>query len=361
MRKFCLFLTLIIFCLSASTLFACDKGGSSLDCYYFKTGIHIETHDKPLTDKTVAELKNLFSSLENEFDNKKEDSLVYSFNNLGVGEKISLSKHGANVLSLSKRCFSFTDGLFDPSVYPLVKLWQFSPNYPVNDFTPPTEEQILETLNTVGFDGATFNFDDDTLTKNKEGVMLDFGGIVKGYAADRGAEILKNAGHNSGYISIGGSSLRILSVESLGVIHPKKANLGQSILSVNLKGKKDLSVSTSGDYEKSYVFGNKSYSHLINPKTGYPADTGVHSVTVIGADGGFSDAVTTAACLKEHHPNSALTSPLTTFLSKILNEYPTAQVYAIYDDGINKQILTNQNQGESFTLLDSEYTIINFN
>ncbi len=361
MRKFCLFLILIIFCLSASTLLACDKGGSSLDCYYFKTGIHIESHDKPLSDKTTSQLRALFSSLENEFDNKKEGSLVYAFNHSSVGENLKLSNHGANVLSLSKSCYEYTDGLFDPSVYPLIKLWQFSPTFPVQNFAPPTEEQILNTLTAVDFEGATFNANDNTLIKNKEGVMLDFGGIVKGYAADKAAEILKNAGHNSGYISIGGSSLYILSVESLGVIHPKKANLGQSILSINLKGVKNLSVSTSGDYEKSYTFDDKNYSHLINPKTGYTADTGVRSVTVIGADGGFSDAVTTAACLTEHLPNAVTTSPLTLFLQKILTDYPTAQIYAIYDDGINKQVLTNKNQDKDFTLLDSEYTIINFN
>ncbi|MBO7344627.1 MAG: FAD:protein FMN transferase, partial [Clostridia bacterium] len=247
MKKTTLMLSLILIITCTLCFVACNKWGSSLDCYYFKTGIHIETHDKSLSDKTVTELKNLFSNLENEFDNKKQGSLVYSFNNSIAGEKARLSNHGANVLSLSKRCVSFTDGLFDPSVYPLVKLWQFSPNYPVINFTPPTEEQILESLKFVGFDGLTFNADDNTLAKNKDGVMLDFGGIVKGYAADSAAEILKSAGHNSGYISIGGSSLRILSVESLGVIHPNKANLGQSILSINLKDKKDLSVSTSGD------------------------------------------------------------------------------------------------------------------
>ncbi|MBQ9734597.1 MAG: FAD:protein FMN transferase [Clostridia bacterium] len=361
MKKIGIILSLILISLSTFLFISCADGGSSLDCYYFKTGIHIETHDFNMSDDTQTKLKNLFSSLEKEFDINDSKSTVYAFNNANVGDVFNLSTHGRNVLLSSKNLYSFTDGLFDPSVYPLVELWQFTKNYPVSEFNLPTDTQISTAINNVDFESAVFDQDLKTLTKTKDGVKLDFGGIVKGYAADKAAKILKSAGHESGYISIGGSSLYLLSVESLGIIHPKKATDGISILSVKLNGKKNLSVSTSGDYEKFYERDGKIYSHLINPKTGYTADTNVCSVTVIGADGAFSDAVTTAACLINHLPNDLENSPLQAFLLKILSEYPAASIYAIYDDGENKQVITNQKQGENFTLLDTEYNVVNFN
>lgn len=361
MKKIGLFLSFILILSSIFCFSACSDSGSSFDAYYFKTGIHIETHDSSIKDGTEKALRTLFINAEKQFDIKNSNSPVYAINNGNIGDAVTLSNLGTEVFKIAKDCYNLTDGLFNPSVYPLVKLWQFSPSYPVEKFTLPTDEQIRQTLNVVNFDGVSLNESNNTLTKTADGVMLDFGGILKGYVADKAGEILLNAGHKSGYVSIGGSSLYILSVESLGIIHPKKATLGKSILSVKLKGLKNLSVSTSGDYEKFYTYDNQTYSHIINPLTGYPANTNVCSVTIIGANGGFSDAITTAACLKEHLPNNINDSPLVTFLKNILTEYPDSSIYAIYDDGINKQILTNKKQGENFTPLDSEYTIINFN
>ena len=159
----------------------------------------------------------------------------------------------------------FTDGKFDPSVYPLTLLWRFAPEYPVPNFSVPTEEEIAAAKSLVGYDKFFFG---SAAVKTVSGAKLDFGGALKGYAADEIAKIMKADGVTSGFVNIGGSSLYIIGADDLSVRHPRRS--GENIITVKLKDA-DLSVSTSGDYEKTYVNGGKTYSHIISPVTGCPS------------------------------------------------------------------------------------------
>lgn len=347
-----------VFILIFSVCFsACNGTGSAIDLYYFKTVIHIETHGKTLSSDCENKLTALFSSLEAQFAADGENSFVNRFNNAESGEIITLSDQAAEVFKEAERCNEFTGGLFSPAVYPLVKLWQFAPSYPVSNFTLPNGGDVSAAAALSDFSTITFDEKAKTVTKPNSETEMDFGGILKGYAADRAAEILKSAGYESGYISVGGSSLYILSADTLSVRHPRATENMPAILSVNLKNRNNLSVSTSGDYEKFYEKDGKRYSHIINPTTGYPADTNIQSVTVIGADGAFSDAVTTAACLKAFDPDNYENSELTLFFKEILEEYPSASLFAVYDDGSKKIVLTNEKECENFTLSDSAFSV----
>ena len=165
-----------------------------------------------------------------------------------------------------------------------------------------------------------------------------------------------SAGHKSGYVNVGGSSLHLLNVQSLGIVHPRSES--GTILTVKTKNIQGVCVSTSGDYEKSYIIDGIRYSHIINPNTGKPTNTGVCSVTIIGAGGAYSDAISTAACLKEYNPNNVENSPLIKFLRSIISQNAGCSVFAVYDDGQTKQIITNKIKGENFTLHDNNYTVI---
>ena len=184
---------------------------------------------------------------------------------------------------------------------------------------------------------------------------MDLGGIVKGYAAEQAGKILLSAGHSSGYVNVGGSSLHLLSVNTLGISRPRSNG---TILTVNAKNLKGVSVSTSGDYEKFYSLDGVRYSHIINPFTGKPSTTNVCSVTIIGADGAYSDAITTASCLKEYDETNFENSQLIVFLRSIISQNAGCSVYAVYDDGNTKQVITNKIKGEHFTLNDNNYTVI---
>lgn len=347
-------LSLLLAGITCLSLFGCNNQGSVIELFYFNTTIHIETHDKPIKSKVLTQIKTSLSSLENTFDLESENGLISTFNSAEAGFKFeNLTNDEVNVLSTSNLSFTLTDGLFNPTVYPLVKLWGFAPYKFSSNFIPPSAEQINEVLPLCDFSALSFDEENKTLTKLTGDVKLDFGGLVKGYASDKVADILLDAGHKSGYVNIGGSSLTLLSVQSLGIRHPDKK--GQSILEVDVLGKENISVSTSGDYERFHLDKEKNkYSHLINPKNGYPTKTGVRSATVIGASGAVADALTTALCLCEYK------TELPALLERITARYTGCMVFIVYDKDEQKEILTNKKQGENFTLKDTNYKVVNF-
>ena len=353
-------LCLTIACLFACAFSACSSNtADSLSLSYFNTHIYVQTIDKQIPKSTEDKLIELFSSLENEFNISNKDSFVYKFNNALVGSSFVLSELGASLFNVSRNCVLFTNGLFNPTVYPLIELWQFAPNFPVQDFSVPTNEQILALLPLVDIASVNFDSQTRTITKTKAGVKLDFGGILKGFAVDLAGEILINDGIDNGYISIGGSSIYILKSEKLDVRHPRQTAENPLILSVDTSNMKNFSVSSSGDYEKFYSLNENTYSHLINPLTGTPSDTFVQSVSILGVGGTYADAFSTAGCLCSHLPNDIESSQLVEFFKKVLSIYPSAQIYAVYNDGQYKQVITNQDN-TSFTLLDKTFSVVKF-
>lgn len=339
---------------------ACKPNGSAVDFFFFNTVIHVETHDFTMTKQTKTELQDLFKSLDTEFDANNLNSTVYKINNAQKNQPIKITDQFVEVFNIASECNVFTNNLFNPAIYPLVKLWQFD-NYPVSKFSLPSEDDVVALLGDKT-DFTKFNLNnqdanDLSISKDIDDLCLDFGGILKGYATDKAFEILSNNGHKKGYVNIGGSSLYLLNVKSLGIRHPRATEDLQTIISVNGKHVKNLSVSTSGDYERFYTHNGKTYSHIINSINGYPTDTGVISATVIGASGAFGDAVTTALCLTEHEYGKTDTA-LTSLMKKIIARYPNCQIYAVYSKNGKNEILTNKKQGEHFTLQDNNYSVV---
>ena len=355
----------IILIIAMITAVGCKKQGSAVDMTYFKTSIHVQTHDKPLSQQTISNLNDLFLSLEEEFSFSKDNSLVNKINRASVNEKIALSERGLEVLSLATNYYNITDKKFNPAVYSLSELWQFAPTFNSQNFTIPNQEDIDKILSSNATDFSLISIDEDyNLTKTNADVKIDLGGILKGYATDLAVKILKADGHDSGYISVGGSSLNLLNVDELGIRHPRPTNELQNVLTVNCKGLSDLPVSTSGDYERYHQVGYNRYSHIIDGKTGYPTDTGVISATVIGKvvdgySGAFGDAITTAICLCAHAPSDQ-NSELVKFLNKLTAENPDLSVFVFVEQGDYKALLTNE-LDERFTLLDTTYKIEKLN
>ncbi len=360
MKKLSKILSIILsvaFCFAFSS---CAKN-NSLDLYYFNTQIHISTRSKSISNDNKEKIKSLFSSLEKEFSVGNNNSVINKFNELSVGQSTEISERVTAVLNLANDCYNFSDGKFNPAVFPLVKLWGFYPNYPILNFTPPTDEQILQTTSnfTIDFSKVKIDTDNNTIVKTCE-IQIDLGGILKGYALDECAKILKESGHTDGYISIGNSSVYILGTETLGIKHPRPTQNLKNIISVNVEGQKNLAVSTSGDYQKTYTYNGKTYSHIIDGRTGKPAQTGIVSATLISnkISGGMLDGLSTALSLCSHTADKTDTE-LFSLINKVLSLDSECKIFIIFIDGENKILLTNQKQGEDFTLLDNEYTIKN--
>lgn len=353
-----LFSVLTSLALFLTPLSGCAKTVSTADFSAFNTAVHVEVYDGKISDAEKSEIKTLLTSLEESFSASGSGS-TGKFNSAEPFTQIETNDTFNEVYNTAKKTYEISNGKFDATVLPLVKLWKFYPDYPVLDFCVPAADEIEKVLKVIGFNktcltetnGKTF------LSKTQDGVALDFGGIAKGYAADKIAEILKANGSSAGYVSVGTSSLNLLSVESLGVRHPEKS--GEQLIKINLSDVADVSVSTSGNYEKFYEKVGKKYSHVINPATGYPADTGVLSVTVLCKDGALADCVTTALCLCNHDFNDKTQSELISLIKKFAasDELKSALFFAAASNGSEKQLITNAKEN-AFILYDKDYKIV---
>jgi thiamine biosynthesis lipoprotein len=184
------------------------------------------------------------------------------------------------LIGQSLRFAKETQGAFDPTVGALTRLWNFSAGDP--RIPPPPE--IAAALARTGWQRVQIDAAAGTITLPEQGMALDLGGIAKGYALDRAADVLKKRGILSALVNAGGDVLVVGEREPgkpwrIGVQDPR--NERAMVAVANLK---DRVVQTSGDYERCFVDNGIRYHHILNPVTGYPAG-GVQSVTVVAPTG----------------------------------------------------------------------------
>jgi thiamine biosynthesis lipoprotein len=193
------------------------------------------------------------------------------------------------IIKKSKEFWQLTSGAFDITVAPLVDLWGFSNHEP----KLPSDTQIKETLKLVGSDKIILHENDNVIKFRFRGMKIDLGAIAKGYAIDLAVTRLKAAGVKSCLINAGGQ------VYALGDKSgsPWKIAL-QDARKPEIAGTLEIdneSVATSGDYEQFFFKDGKRYCHIIDPRTGYPADSGITSATVIEKSALHADALSTSA------------------------------------------------------------------
>ena len=215
-----------------------------------------------------------------------KDSEIYQANHSG-GQPVTVSEETAEIISFALEMAQRTGGALDPTIYPVLTAWGFT----TDSKQVPSQQQIAQLLEQVGYDRIQLNGTELTVP---DGMELDLGAVGKGYTADLVTEILRRHGVTSALISLGGNIQAIGSRPDgsdwrLGIRAPwESGNLG--VLTVS-----DAAVVTSGGYENYFddEQGN-IYWHILDPSTGYPADSGLQSVTIVGREGKMCDALSTA-------------------------------------------------------------------
>ena len=191
-----------------------------------------------------------------------------------------------------------SNGAFDPSIFPLTKLWGFD-----HGGSLPEKQEIEKAKGLVNY--KLIKIERNGKVTVPKGMGLDLGGIAKGAIVDELADFLNTKGYFQFLIDAGGDilmqGLKIDTKWKIGIKHPRKDNSYIAVVSMGRKntagknGKKGrISIVTSGDYEQYFVKDGVRYHHIINPATGYPA-RGVVSVTVIDSSCTEADAFSTAA------------------------------------------------------------------
>ena len=183
-----------------------------------------------------------------------------------------------------------TDGAFDIAIYPVMEAWGF----PTQNFQVPSQETLDQLLPLT--DAGNISYDKETrkISFGVEGMKIDLGGIAKGYTSSRIMDIYKDNGITSGLVNLGGN-VQALGTKTDGtkwkiaVQSPDDTEDYLGILSVQ-----DKAVITSGGYERYFEQDGVTYHHIIDPKTGYPAESGLVSVTIVSTDGTLADGLSTS-------------------------------------------------------------------
>lgn len=196
------------------------------------------------------------------------------------------------VFELTKRALAYSnmsEGAFDISIAALDKVWVFDGS--MSEI--PKTEDIQKSIARVGYQHVILDSIQQTIFLTLKGMKIGFGSIGKGYAADKGRELLKNLGVQAGIVNASGDIATWGNQPDgkpwiIGINNPFKRH--KLVQSIKLK---QGAIATSGSYEKYAEIEGNRYSHIINPQTGYPA-TGLTSVTIYGPSAEFANALSTS-------------------------------------------------------------------
>jgi len=239
------------------------------------------------TQRAEAAVRDAFdeiSRIETLMSATDESSEIYILNQ-SRGDWVNLSPETLHVLQRSLYFARISDGHFDPTVKPLVDLWMEQ----VKAWGRlPTIGELGEALALVDWGNLMVCEDKGRARFLREGMEITLGGIAKGYAVDRASEVLMESGVERALVDIGGD-IRGFGPESwrIAIQHPRYEYEWLEVIDL-----KNSAVATSGDYRRFFLLGERRVHHILDPKTGQPADA-VMSVTVIAGNCLDADALTT--------------------------------------------------------------------
>lgn len=234
----------------------------------------------------LEQAQTQIGQLEKKWSVTDADSDIYKINH-SSGKPVSVSEETKELVSFALQMAEKTDGALEPTIYPVLSAWGFT----TDKKRVPEKNEIVQLLEKVDFRKISLKGNEILLEPD---MMLDIGAVGKGYAGDVVIGLLKEKGITSALLDLGGNIQAIGKKTDgsdwrLGLKNPENdGNLG--VLSIS-----DRAVVTSGNYER-YFTGEdgKIYGHIINPETGYPAESGLLSVTVIAQEGKLCDALSTS-------------------------------------------------------------------
>ncbi|MFT6370399.1 MAG: thiamine biosynthesis lipoprotein [Maribacter sp.] len=238
--------------------------------------------------------------------------------NEAAGEKpVRVSQELFDLIDRCLKISRLTDGAFDISYASMDRIWKFDNSMK----KMPSEKAIQESVSSVGYQHIILNKKDTSVFLKRSNMKIGFGAVGKGYAADRAKALLVQKGVSSGIINASGDmntwgKQPDGSEWKVALTNPMDKNKGFALLPVV-----DKAVVTSGNYEKYVVFNGKKYSHIIDPRTGYPS-SGILSVTIFAQKAELADALATSVFVMGKE----------TGLDRI-NQLPNVECIIIDEDG----------------------------
>ena len=289
----------------------------------FHTTFHIKYEHNKTLDTQIDSILNAFDLSMNPFNEK---SIIYKVNN---NIPVEVDDWFIKVFNESQKISIQTNGAFDITCAPLINLWGFG----FDKSAAPTPTAIDSVKQFVGYN--KIRLIDRTIEKDDPRVILNTSAIAKGYACDIVAEMLESYDITNYMIEIGGE-VYAKGINPAGVCwkieitKPEDDNTGKVLERQEIVNLCEGGMATSGNYRNYYTKDGKKYSHIINPKTGYPSEQNILSVSIITNECILSDAYATAFMVLGVEAADTLA-----------NKINGLSYYLIYDDNGTHQVKQN--------------------
>lgn len=308
---------LIIFGLGMS-LFIVNKPSKMRHYVKLRMGTFVEIVLKEKNPQAAEAVFDEIARLEEIFSSYKPDSDVSRISrNAGV-KAVRVSRDVIEVLETALKISVATNGAFDPTIGAVTKLWNFSSTGGMNtedghktvDSPIPTAQELARNLPLVDYRKITINKKASTVMLDKKGMTLNLGGVAKGFIVRKSFAKLKEFDINWAVIRAGGDMTVFYDpdekkkikkknkVLTVGVQHPRKKAIVIGMFELDPDNKRfatktGVSISTSGDYERFFIKDDVRYHHILDPRTGMPAEKS-QSVTILSNDPTLADALSTS-------------------------------------------------------------------
>lgn len=240
----------------------------------------------------------------------RNDSDVSRFNQSASTDWIDVQPETYAVVARALEISELSGGAFDITVAPLVNLWDFGPN-PADRTQKPNDQEIADARARIGYQKIHVRAEPPAIRKDDPQVWIDLSAIAEGFASDRVAAALVEAGAQDILVDIGGEIVARGKKSDgqnwrIGIVWPSDNEL----ISKEVAELKESGLATSGDYRNFVIIDGVRYSHTIDPKTGYPIQDTLASATVIAPDCMTADAMATAVMVMGAHKGHLLCAQL---------------------------------------------------
>ncbi len=288
---------------------------------------------------------NEITSLENTLSMHIEGSDVDQINKDAGIKPTKVSSLTYRVLSDSLFFSEKTNGLFDITTGPLIDLWAIDP--PNGHY--PSQEELDAVLPLIDYHKIKF-LGDNMIELADKGMIVNLGAIAKGTIADEIKAYLLGRGVKSALINLGGNVLAVGSKPDgssfvIGVQDPENTR-GNYLLSIKIN---DETVVSSGDYERFFVYNGKTYHHILNPKTGFPAETNIKQVTIVTSNSQTADGLSTSVLLLGVHKGIQLIESLDGVEAILI----TKDHYIYFTEGLRDRYETQADLIQNYTITDN--------
>ena len=310
--------------------------------YVLGTIVEIRLYDHQ-SEELIDTAFNKLRELEAILSINKANTLIDAINeNAGIAP-VEVDENTFNLIQKGLHYSEMTSGAFDISIGPLVKLW----NIGFTSAKVPSEAEILKRLPLVDYHLVTLDEEAHSVYLEKEGMLLDLGGIGKGYAADEIATLLRDAGVEHALLDLGGNIYalgdkpngKLWTISIQDPFNPRGNSIGTLCIA-------NQSTVTSGIYER-YITSEDgtTYHHILNPESGYPFTNELASVTIVSTSSTDGDALSTAT--------------FALGLEKGINFIETLEGIDAIFITTDKQVYTTSGVKDTFNILNNEFTLIN--